>query len=129
MEKEKPLQKKWRPNQSFSSPLRTTAGYQSNMESRRDCRKPYFIPVDYATTDRLYQEFIFNISAGGVYIETRQPLPVGQKISLTFALPNQPIHIKTTGGVVRTDTKGIGIAFLTIDPAARRLINEAIVSL
>ncbi|MFZ5569482.1 MAG: PilZ domain-containing protein [Thermodesulfobacteriota bacterium] len=98
-------------------------------EKRRDIRKPYFMAVDYATDDRFYQEFIFNISGGGVYIETRQPLPVGQPISLTFTLPDQHTYIKTSGNVVRTDGKGIGVAFRNKDLDIRNRIIEAVANL
>ncbi len=102
---------------------------RSNQENRRDIRKSYFMAVDYATDDRLHQEFINDISCGGVYIETRQPLPVGQKISLSFALPDQQTHIKVSGGVVRSDAKGIGVAFLTTDSAVRSRIAAAVADL
>ncbi len=78
---------------------------------RRHPRKPFFMVVDYATQDRAYKDFIQNISAGGVFIETQIPFSVGQEISLTFPLPNYQKYIKINGDVVWTSPRGIGVTF------------------
>jgi Tfp pilus assembly protein PilZ len=77
---------------------------------RKHYRKPFFTAVDYATQDGVYKDFIKNISAGGVFIETCMPLTVGQEISLTFPTPNQQ-HIKIIGEIVRISDQGIGVKF------------------
>lgn len=78
---------------------------------RRHPRKPFFMVVDYATQDRAYKDFIQNISAGGVFIETEMPFSVGQEISLTFPLPNYQKYVKINGEVVWTSPRGIGVTF------------------
>jgi Tfp pilus assembly protein PilZ len=78
---------------------------------RRHTRKPFFMVVDYATEDRAYKDFIQNISAGGVFIETPMPFSAGQEISLTFPLPNYQKYIKINGEVMWTSAKGIGVSF------------------
>ena len=78
---------------------------------RRHSRKPFFMVVDYATEDRAYKDFIQNISAGGVFIETPMPFSAGQEISLTFPLPDYQKYIKINGEVVWTSAKGIGVSF------------------
>jgi uncharacterized protein (TIGR02266 family) len=80
-------------------------------EQRAHPRKPYFTNVDYATKDRFHNDFIQNISAGGVFIETRESFVVGTEISLVFALPNDRIPVKIGGTIVRTTPEGIGIKF------------------
>ena len=85
---------------------------QSKEEKRSYARKPFFMPVDYSTQDRVYRDFIKDISTGGVFIETLRPLPVGHKISMAFSFPNLRQNFKISGGVVRMDPKGIGVAFL-----------------
>jgi len=81
-------------------------------EKRSYPRKPCFFPVNYATSDRAYQEFIQDISNSGAFVETRHLLSVGQNISITFSLPGSQRNIKMKGSVARITPQGIGIAFI-----------------
>jgi uncharacterized protein (TIGR02266 family) len=81
-------------------------------EKRSYIRKSFFMPVDYSTRDRVYKDFIKDISTGGVFIETVRPLPVGQEISMALSFPNLRQNFKISGDVVRMDPKGIGVAFV-----------------
>ena len=78
---------------------------------RRFARKPYFVPVDFATPDRAFSGFIQNISPGGVFIETRETLPVGQQVTLSFMRPKSRDYVKVGGEVVRKIADGFGIKF------------------
>jgi uncharacterized protein (TIGR02266 family) len=82
-----------------------------NKGKRRQKRKPFFMVVDYSTKDRVYKDYIQNISTGGVFIETQMPFSVGQEVSLSFPLPNYLKYIKILGEVVRTCPQGIGLRF------------------
>jgi Tfp pilus assembly protein PilZ len=82
------------------------------VEKRSYPRKPCFFPVNYATSDRAYQEFIQNISNSGAFVETRHLLSIGQNISITFSLPGSQRNIKMKGSVARVAPQGIGIAFI-----------------
>ena len=88
------------------------SGGESKEEKRTHTRKPFFMPVDYSTQDRVYRDFIKDISKGGVFIETLRPLPVGQEISMAFSFPNLHQNFKINGDVVRMNPGGIGVAFL-----------------
>jgi hypothetical protein len=81
-------------------------------EKRSYPRKSCFFPVNYATSDRAYHEFIQDISNSGAFVETRHLLPVGQNISITFSLPGSQRNIKMKGSVARSTPNGIGIAFI-----------------
>ena len=78
---------------------------------RRFARKPYFMPVDFATPDRAFSGFIQNISSGGLFIETRETLPVGQEVTLSFMRPKSRDYIKVGGEVVRKIPDGFGVKF------------------
>ncbi len=80
-------------------------------EQRDDERIPCLIAVSYADQKRVYHDFIQDLSKGGVFIETREPLTVGEKISLTFAMPPTQSHFKISGKIVRTTKEGVGIQF------------------
>ena len=91
---------------------------------RKHYRKPYFMVVDYATKDRSYRDFIQNISAGGVFIETQIPFSAGQQVSLTFPLPDYQKYIKISGEVVWTSTQGIGVTFKMVSQDQDTMIKS-----
>ena len=97
------------------------------LDYREDSRIPCFLPVDYSTTDRVYQDFINNLSNGGVFIETSASLAEGQAISLIFTVPNLQKSFKISGTIVRTERDGIGVKFSKkLTPYQKELINSAI---
>jgi Tfp pilus assembly protein PilZ len=70
--------------------------------------------VDFVIEDRVYRDFVRNISDGGVFIDTRGAFFVGQEVSL--ALPF-PVSLKRiTGKVAWVGPDGIGVKFLVIAP-------------
>jgi hypothetical protein len=78
---------------------------------RKFARKPYFMPVDFATPDRAVSGFIQNISSGGLLIETRETLPVGEQLTLSFMRPKSRDSVKVGGEVVRKVPDGFGVKF------------------
>ena len=97
------------------------------LDYREDSRIPCFLPVDYSTTDRVYQDFINNLSNGGVFIETAAVLREGQTISLIFTVPSLQKTFKISGTIVRTEQDGIGVKFSTkLTPYQKELIHSAI---
>jgi len=80
-------------------------------ERREHSRKPCSLPVTYTTQDMLSSDTIRDISAGGAFIETSEPLSVGHQITLWFSLPDREEPVLITGEVVWTPRKGIGVKF------------------
>jgi Tfp pilus assembly protein PilZ len=78
---------------------------------RKYARKPYFMPVDFATPDRAFSGYIQNISSGGLLIESREHLSVGQRVTLSFIRPKSRDHVKVGGEVVRKIPDGFGVKF------------------
>ncbi|MFO7716447.1 PilZ domain-containing protein [Desulfosarcina sp.] len=97
------------------------------LDYREDSRIACFLPVDYSTSDRVYQDFINNLSQGGVFIETMSPFRAGQAISLTFSLPTAQKTFKISGAIVRTEEDGIGVKFTKkLTPYQKELIHSAV---
>ena len=97
------------------------------LDYREDSRIPCFLPVDYSTSDRVYQDFINNLSNGGVFIETLSPFRVGQALSLIFSVPSLQKTFKILGEIVRTEQDGIGVKFSKkLTPYQKELIHSAI---
>lgn len=96
---------------------------------RKHDRKPFLMAVDYSTQDHVYKDFIQNISAGGVFIQTNMPFSVGQEVSLTFPLPNYKKHIKIIGEVVRATPQGVGVKFKMADQDQKAIIKSLLESI
>jgi Tfp pilus assembly protein PilZ len=71
------------------------------------------MPVDFATPDRAFSGYIQNISSGGMLIETRGPLSVGEQLTLSFMRPKSRDYVKVGAKVVRTQSDGCGVQFNT----------------
>lgn len=85
-------------------------------EVRDHTRKPFFMTIDYATHERSYNDFITDISAGGLFIETKRPFDIGQDITLSFPVPKYNKHFKIAAEIVRTTEKGVGVKFKKREP-------------
>ena len=90
-------------------------GQTQNSERRKDARKKVngsqLLVADCRTMDNDFQAPINNLSSGGVFIDTRQRLFVGQEIAITFDFPGTRKTIMANGEIVRTSFKGAGIRF------------------
>lgn len=75
--------------------------------------------------DAAYYHYVTELSAGGVFLEKRLPLPVGSEVELEFTLPSG-LTIRATGSVVRQadDGKGNGIKFEKISDEHQAAIEE-----
>jgi len=79
--------------------------------NREHNRQACLIAVDYSTQDRFFKDFIQDISAGGVFIETREPFEQGQNIALTFSIPNSQVPFRVSGEIARSTSDGIAVKF------------------
>ena len=83
-------------------------------ERRRYPRKRYLADVRYVGGDRIYKDFIRNISMGGLLIETRQKrndLSLGQEVTLSVPFPREKQFTRIIGEIVRISAQEIGIKF------------------
>lgn len=80
-------------------------------EKRKHPRKRTFIYVDCAGDKCEFTDFIQNISACGIFMETNIPLFIDQKLSMSFTLPGTEDSIKIRGNIVRVEPKGVAIQF------------------
>jgi len=110
----------------------------SGRNRRKDARFEVKIKVDYSTKDIFVSNYVTNLSKGGVFIETKTPLPVQSEIRLTFILPEFNVKIEAKGKVVWTyDVKkgtskvvsGMGIKFTDLSPENKAKIEEYLMKL
>ncbi len=109
----------------------TRKGYRGE-ERRRHPRKEIDIEIVYSSLDAFFCDYASNISRGGVFIKTENPLHVGSKINLRFSLPGSDRIIETKGRVVHTfsgksrkkEPHGMGIHFEELGDDDRELIES-----
>ena len=73
-----------------------------------------------------------NISAGGLFLKSDEPLPVGTPIKLQLSLPDTESQIVVEAEVVRVQTKppdgscpsGMGLKFTKLDNQGRKAIKS-----
>jgi len=91
---------------------------------RKHQREPFFMVADYSTEDRVYRDYIQNVSAGGVFIETHMPFTSGQEVSLAFPLPNYKKYLKIIGKVARVTPQGIGVVFKLVNQEQETMVKS-----
>ena len=80
--------------------------------NREFSRKDYKKEVDFVLNERIFRGFIQNLSASGMFIETSESFSEGQRIILTFELPEPDEHIRVSGKIVRLiPGVGFGVKF------------------
>ena len=88
--------------------------------NRYDC----LVGVDYDISDWTYQCNLRDISEGGVYIETEQPITVGQRLIVSLSSPILEKTCAINGTVVRRDPKGIGVRFEGLTLSQKQVIRS-----
>jgi len=82
------------------------------------------------TGGQSFQAFTENISLNGLFISTKERLPVGGRAEIMFALPSasRSPAISVTGVLVRTDVDGMAFQFGSLDEDSfaqlRTIINR-----
>jgi hypothetical protein len=93
-------------------------------ERRRDLRYRCSIPVTCATEDRVFEDLVRDISAGGAFVETSEAFSPGQHITMTFSSPDLEQPIKITGEVMWRTAQGIGVKFKTASKDLEAMISS-----
>jgi type IV pilus assembly protein PilZ len=102
---------------------------------RRAARLHHEIPVAYRSVGSFLTDWATNISQGGLFINTRKPLPVGTAVKILVQLPGASFPCQLEGRITRVTefdntanmVPGMGVEFLNVDEA-KRLEIEAFVA-
>ena len=85
---------------------------KSKNEKRKYTRRSTLIDITYSSDQRrIFEDFVRNISASGLYIETNLVSELDQKLTMTFSHPGSGDPIKVLGKIIRVDSGGIGVKF------------------
>jgi uncharacterized protein (TIGR02266 family) len=102
------------------------------MADRRQPRLPISLEVAYRTAGAFLVSYSINLSKGGIFLETSQPLPIGEHVSLKFDVPGVgPLEVDGTVAWVRTGTHdglpdGMGVQFDRLDQQYGNIIDEMV---
>jgi type IV pilus assembly protein PilZ len=105
------------------------------MQDRRvDPRAEAELEVHYRTPQEFLAAYSRNISGGGIFIRTQQPLPLNQKVLVRFTLPGVEHRFEVHGVVVWANAAsvrsslpaGMGIKFLVFDASQQKMIADFI---
>lgn len=96
-------------------------------EQRRHDRVP--VNQEFAPIADYISEYVTDLSRGGVFIRTDNPLPVGTTVNLNFSVIVEDVRtIEGEGEVVRVDQsaegRGMGIAFNKLTAASQKVVDE-----
>jgi len=84
---------------------------RTDIEKRELPRRSSALVVTYTDACRRYEDLARDISAGGLFIETRERFVVGDQIGIAFRLPDVSAPIRLSGKIVRISPTGIGVQF------------------
>jgi uncharacterized protein (TIGR02266 family) len=94
-------------------------------DQRSDARVT--INKEFESFDAFIQEYVTNISRSGVFVKSKQPLPVGTKVNLKFTVIMEDVEtIEGVGEVVRVDSdpSGMGVVFRELSAYSKNLLER-----
>jgi uncharacterized protein (TIGR02266 family) len=84
---------------------------------------------EFASVEAFINEYVANISHSGVFIRSKDPLPVGTRVALKFTVIMDELEvIEGVGEVVRRSTRppGMGVLFVELSTYSQDLIAKLI---
>ena len=99
------------------------AAGQGAGNGRKSERQQCLMTVDYTIADRVFRDYIQDISTGGVFIETAEAFEAGEDVVLSIIFSSEQNPFRIPGKVVRTAADGIGVQFCMTSQ-----VQEAIVA-
>lgn len=91
---------------------------------RSNPRKSCLIKAKYKIDNRLFENYIIDISNDGGFIETADTFKVPTPIIINFELPGCADMLKLQGNVIRSDSLGIGIKFKHLTQSQAGMIRK-----
>ena len=95
------------------------------MDDHKRGEKRVTINKEFESFDAFVHEYVTNVSRSGVFIRSKEPLPIGTEVELTFTVIMDEVEtIEGTGKVVRVDQDppGLGVAFTELTKYSEDLL-------
>jgi len=81
---------------------------RTRLEKRVSTRVPIRVLVEYEAVEDFLADYTSNVSLGGMFIQTREPLDIGTRFRLRFRLPDRAKPVETYGTVRWVIPQGSG---------------------
>jgi Tfp pilus assembly protein PilZ len=84
---------------------------------------------EFSSVEQFINEYVANISHSGIFIHSKDPLPIGTKVALKFTVIMDELEtIEGVGEVVRRSTRpaGMGVVFVELTDYSQDLIAKLI---
>ncbi len=102
------------------------------IERRTNKRLPIRVMVEYNSTEDFLIDYTANVSIGGMFLQTDEPLALGTRFRLRFRIPDRRKPIETYGIVRWVVTPeesgpmvpGMGVQFDGLLPADRKAVEN-----
>jgi uncharacterized protein (TIGR02266 family) len=106
-------------------------------DTRKDTRAPVSLKVRFksATVDEFIEHYSRDVSNGGIFIKSSQPLAIGTLLKFQFQLQDESALIRGVGRVVWTrapeaaqadQPAGMGVKFIKIDDESRAMVARVV---
>jgi uncharacterized protein (TIGR02266 family) len=106
-------------------------------DTRKDKRAPVSLKVRFksATVDEFIEHYSRDVSNGGIFIKSSQPLAIGTLLKFQFQLQDESALIRGVGRVVWTrapeaaqadQPAGMGVKFIKVDDASRAMVARVV---
>lgn len=114
------------------APKQSKGDESSPKDGRIHHRVPVQLLVDYRANGHYLFDFCRDLGAGGVFIETKNPLSHGSVVDLTFTLPDSKETLEAKGRVIWVQTEvpdknltpGMGVQFESFTAEQRSLLQK-----
>src|SRR4051794_22713624 len=106
-------------------------------DTRKDKRAPVSLKVRFksATVDEFIEHYSKDVSRGGIFIKSSQPMAVGTLLKFQFQLKDESQLIRGVGRVVWSRAEedagsdqpsGMGIKFIKMDPESKAMVDRIV---
>lgn len=107
-------------------------------QSRKDHRAPVSLKVRFksASVDEFIEHYSMDISSGGIFIKSKNPLEIGTLLKFELQLKDESKIIQGVGRVVwvrsldqstsDANPPGMGIKFIKVPPESQEIINRVV---
>lgn len=107
-----------------TDPPETTVRLEGTEPSMREnMRRKCLFAANYALRGRSFRSHILDIGIGGVLVETGERPPVGERLGLSFVLPDEKLPITVKGVIAWSGPQGFGVRFEDLSPAQADVIK------
>jgi Tfp pilus assembly protein PilZ len=91
-------------------------------------KPPAGLVVAWQNTNRKWVSYVDRLGLGGLFIRTKEPLPVGSMIQILIAVPGDGVRARAVVRDVRP-SEGMGVGIVSMGPEDRQRLSRFVSAL